>query len=291
MLWEGHFEKKNIVIERALINGKSTYSFFTYKDLMKLKKRMGDQKFSTQMMNEPVVASDKLFLPPYPLYETLPESRKYYISVDPAFTTKRHSDEAGIAIGCVDKTNPSKVFFVEAYGVKMTPDKLADHIVEKIVTYRPKRVGVETGLQVTLLYLIDLKINEWEGIHGEYIHPEFVPIPTGKTPKPEKLNRTIGAMVKDNRALFPGEMLNGTLVPRKDMQKLFRQMDFYNPNSDKNEDDVLDATGMMIQTIEHFAPAHWFRYDKGEVSYAMTLESLMGAEPNKKDSWGWQFSV
>lgn len=293
ILAEGYFEKENIIIEKALIGNKPFYAFYTYKDLMKLKKRMGSQKFANQMMNDIVPTEGRIFVPPYPLYrpEDFPEEVKYYISLDPAATVRAHSDQSGVCVGAVDLKNPSRVHFVEAEGVKLAPAALADYLLEKIIKYRPRKVGIELGLQQALQPLIDIKIKEWEGENKEYIRPAFVPIPTGKTHKSDKLNRTIGAMIKDNRALFPGEYINGDLVPKKSFLPMFRQFDFYNPATDKNSDDIIDSAAIMIQTIEHFAPAHWYRGKDLDVqANGYTMESLMKLGREKENAWGWQFA-
>lgn len=294
ILAEEHFDKDNIIIEKALRGNKPFYSLYTYKDLMKLKKKMGAQKFSTQMMNDAVPKEGRIFVPPYPLYkpEDFPKSVKYYISLDPAATTKKHSDESGICVGAVDLKNPSRVHFVEAEGVKLPPNELANLLLKKIIEYRPVKVGIELGLQQALQPLIDIKIKEWEGDNGEYIRPHFVPIPTGKTRKADKLNRTIGAMIRDNRALFPGEYNKShELVPSKGFNRMFRQFDLYNPISDKNDDDIIDAGAIMIQTIEHFAPAHWFK-GRGleEEANGYTMEALLKMNKKNKKQWGWQFA-
>lgn len=292
ILAEGYFEAENIIIEKALHDNKPFYAFYTYIDLMKLKKRMGDQKFSTQMMNDAVPKEGRIFVPPYPLYrpEDFPKSVKYYISVDPAATTRKHSDESGICVGAVDLKNPSRVHFVEGDGVKLPPNELADLIVKKVVEYRPRRVGIELGLQQALQPLIDIKIKEWEGENEEYIRPDFVPIPTGKTAKADKLNRTIGAMIRDNRALFPGEYRNGELRPKRSFDRMFKQFDLFNPVTDKNEDDIIDSAAIMIQTIEHFAPAHWFRgKDLDAVADGYTVEDLLKMGKKKDHKWGYQF--
>lgn len=291
ILAEGYFEKENIVIEKALHGTKPFYAFYTYKDLMRLKKRMGNQKFATQMMNDAVPKEDRIFVPPYPLYrpEDFPKEVKYYISVDPAATTRKHSDQSGICVGGVDIKNPSRVFFVEGEGVKLPPNELANLILQKIIKYRPKKVGIELGLQQALQPLIDIKIKEWEGDNKEYIRPAFVPIPTGKSHKADKLNRTIGAMIRDNRALFPGEYIGGDLQVKKSFIPMFRQFDFYNPATDKNEDDIIDSAAIMIQTIEHFAPAHWFKgHGIEEIDNNMTMDNLMKMNKPKQDGWGWQ---
>lgn len=291
---EGYFEEKNIVVEKCMRGNKPIYSFFTYKDLMKLRKRMGPQKFEAQMNNNPVPKEDKIFVPPYPLYrpEWFPKKPKYYLTVDPAATARKYSNESGVVISAVDSEAPNKIFYVEAEGVKMLPNELADHIVSKIHKYRPKKVGIELGLQQALQPLIDIKLRELEKRCGEWIHPVFDPIPTGKQNKAEKLNRTIGALIHDRRALFKGAYnAKGELVADKGMVRLFRQMDFYNPASDKNEDDIVDAASMAPQTIEHFAPSHWFKGGAQEYNPGYSVEELinLGKKKNEK-RWGWQYA-
>jgi hypothetical protein len=84
--------------------------------------------------------------------------------------------------------------------------------------------------------------------------PEFWEIKTGggagAPNKADKINRTIGALVRDQRAWF---------LPS--MTTLFKQMTFYNPNAQKNDDDILDSAGMMVQTVPYFSPGHWMNGD------------------------------
>jgi len=260
------------------------------RDLARLKRRMGSQKFSSQMRNKPVAEEGRIFSAPYPIYDiaVVPAMKKFYMTVDPAATTNRESNQTGISIAFVDMKDPSRAYFKECYGVKLKPAALADEIVKKIILYRPFKVGIELGLQQALQVLLDIKIREWEGENGEYVRPHFVPISTGKTSKALKLERTIGAMVKDRRALFPGRRNSeGDLEPIPEMRPLFLQMDMYNPMSDKNDDDIVDSAGMMFQTIEHFAPAHWYNVKNSQDAHGLdmvTIHELYGSRNNK--GWG-----
>ena len=295
----GFFDAANIIIKKAIneINGKLLYSFFTKKYLQKIKRRIGDYKFSCQYQNTPVPQGDRIFIPPYPVYpvEHFPKNPKYYISVDPAPTTRAHSNQTGICVAAVDKDAPNKAFVVEAIGVKLLPNELADLIVSKTIQYRPTRLGIEFGLQQALLPLLNIKMREWEGDNGgDYLTRAILPIPTGKASKADKFNRTIGAFMRDKRLLLPGKIgKKGELLPADSMKALITQMDFYNPHTDKNDDDIIDAGAIMIQTIEHFAPAHWFNSENqlDKDPYTFTVQELMDMGKKKdRNKWGWNLA-
>lgn len=248
ILSENMFYKKNIAIIPAERDGKITYKYYTRKFLNKMKKTMGDHLYSCQFLNKPIASADRIFIPPYPIYTDLPEKIKNYITVDPAVSINKTSCQTCICVAAVDIDKPNKLYFREAFGVKLTPDKLAELIVNKIFQYRPKRVGIEFGLQEGLRYLIDIKLKEEEDKRKEsgYTRPVFIPIPLGREKKSDKIDKTIGAFVRDHRALF---------LPT--MTDIFKQMSNYSVNSDKNDCDIIDAAGMMIQTVEHFSLGHY----------------------------------
>lgn len=278
---EGFFEK--ITIMPAIVNNKPLYSFFTMKDLERLRKRMGEYAFSTQFMNNVVPKGRRIFLPPYPTWETMPSERTYYIAVDPAPTVKAYSDETAIVVAFTESDRPNRVYFQEVNGYKEKPDEVAKILVQKIEMYRPKRVGIELGLQAALQSLIDLLIHEREKQIRDYLRPKFVEISVGNTPKADKFNRGIAAFMRQGRAFFRG-----------DMKRLFRQFDTYNPYSKDNMDDLIDGCNMILQTIEHFAQAHWLntRNDSPNM-YGMTMEEIFAYNKTKrlqeKGNWGWKF--
>ena len=56
-----------------------------------------------------------------------------------------------------------------------------------------------------------------------------------------------------------------------------------------NEDDIIYLAAIMIQTIEHFAPAHWFKgHGIEEIDNNMTMDNLIKMNRPQKDGWGWQ---
>jgi hypothetical protein len=279
---EGFFDK--VTVMPAIIGNKPIYSFFTMKDLERLRKRMGEYAFSTQFMNNVVPKGRRIFIPPYPCWETMPASnRTYYISVDPAPSRTSYSNETAIAVAFTETDTPNRVFYQEVVGYREKPDEVARILVDKIDMYRPRRVGIELGLQLALQSLIDLNIRERERQIKDYIRPKFVEISVGNTPKPDKFNRTIAAFMRQGRAFF-----------RADMKRLFRQFDSFNPFSKDNNDDLIDSCSMIIQTIEHFAQSHWLNVnDETPNMYGMTMEEIFEYNKTKrlkeKAQWGWKF--
>ncbi|MFH2075827.1 MAG: hypothetical protein ABIJ57_10870 [Pseudomonadota bacterium] len=276
---EGYFGK-HVTVKKALVGNKPYYAYYTKKALDKLRRRMGERVFSTQFMNEPVPPQDRLFTLPAPVWTELPDDPVYYMTVDPSLG-KKYGDSAGICVACISDKRHDRVYFTEAYKVKMKSDKLAEHIVDKIYQHRPRRVGIEYGLQEGLRFLIDRVLTEKAEKARERFRPMFVPISTGRTPKPVKIDRTIGSFYRQGRALFKPEMTD-----------LFQQMAFFNPHSDANDDDILDAAGMMIQTIEYFAQAQWFTEE--EVPFVWvpkwpTRDEIF-KKPEETIAWDYKFA-
>ena len=280
IMQEGYFKPENIVTRKAIENGKPIYKYFTLEHLGKLRKRMGDYVFSCQYLNEVVAMQDRIFVPPYPEWVKLPAKKIYYITVDPA-TGKRYSNKTGVCVACVDKEKPAGAYFVEAYQINEPTDVVAQEVVNKIVTYQPERVGIELGLQQGLKPLIDLKLQQYENLNKTAVlRPMFIEIPTNvaRMSKAQKIARTLGAMVRDGRVFFKGSM-----------KQLYYQMDMLNPNSDANEDDIVDAAAMMMMIIPFFSYAQWW---KSEMNYdeGYTLENLLKKQKKPNNSWGGKFA-
>ena len=284
------FGDNNIIIHSAIENNKPIYAMYTKQDLANLKKKMGDAVYSAQMLNHPVAESDKIFIAPYPLYDVLktPKKRTYYMAVDPAATTSASADKTGITIGYQVDEDKSKIYVEESYGVKIKPEKLCDEMVRQMAIFRPKNVGIELGLQQAIMPLLSIKMDEWEIDHpGEYIRPRFTEIKTGNTPKPVKLERILGAAIRDNRILFPGVWHGDIFREAKTMDSLFLQMEMYNPNSDANEDDIVDSVNMLIQTVEGFAAAHWGNVNRDNPQGGLNRDFILKNYGQDKKRTGW----
>lgn len=233
------------------------YPYFTKEWLQEQERAMGGKGsylFSCQYMLDTRPKGHRMFILPVPYWsaESFPDDAKYYITIDPSTGRSERHDKTGIAVGAVSRSAPTAVFFVEADSHQLKPDELASALVDLIVKYQPVRVGIEYGLQFALEPLIYAKMSEAHKEGARFRIPEFKEFKTGggdgaNMKKADKIDRTIGAMVRDGRAFF-----------RPTMTRCFNQMASFNPNVQKNEDDILDACGMMIQTIEHFHQAYWF---------------------------------
>jgi hypothetical protein len=177
----------------------------------------------------------------------------------------------------VNDGQPGRAYFEEAYEIRGLPDVVAAEVVKKHIQYDFDRVGIEFGLQMALKPLIEVKFQEYEKENRINVHrPTWVDIPTkiGNMSKPQKIARTLGAMVRDGRIYF-----------RPHLHKLFHQMDFLNPNSDSNEDDIVDAGSMMILTIPSFSASRWWMSDM-KVDHGFTIESYMKKVNTKKTMYG-----
>ena len=281
-------ENAKIIDGRKFECDKLLYGYFTKKALQQKLNKMGAYAFSCNYLLDVRPGSHRIFIPPYPRYEKLPANVINYMSIDPASTTNEWSDNTGIAIACVDADRKDAAYFREAEGVKLKPDELAEYIVEKVATYRPRKIGIETNLAESLTYLIRAKMTDWEKEHpGDFLPKNFVPIRHQNITKPDRLNRTIGAMIRDQRALFPESWA--------DNHPLFVQMDMFNPNTDgklnsRSDDDIIDACGMMIQTVEHFSQAHWFGVDNTPLPMTWeNLDQIYRSVPERK--WDQRLAV
>lgn len=239
------------------------YKWFTRKFLKQQKKEMR-HLYWPQLHLDTRPREDRLFIPPYPQWHTLPEEVEYYIAVDPA--TGLGQDKSGIAVGAVDAVNTTKLLLVEAEAYDVRSEELADIILQKIVQYNPNRCGIELGLQAALLSLIRLKAQEMYKSVGMFPMPEFFEIKTGggeRQKKWQKIDNTFGAMLRDKRVeLTPG------------MEKLRFQMEAFDKNKQKNDDDILDAVSMLVKTVPYFSYGYFQREDGEPEARSLTWKML-----------------
>lgn len=257
---EGFFDKI-LKIPGVHEDGTIVYPFFTRQFLDQQLSRLhgNEYLFSCQYYLNTMPRSHRMFALPVPHWspEMFPKRPKYYIAADPSTGRSERHDSTGIAVGAVDASAPKEVFFVEAEGYQWKPEQFAEELVKRIVQYCPERVGIEYGQQYGLEALIEYKMREARAAGKRFPNPVFVEISTGGgkgLDKAEKINRALGAMVRERRAYFTSEM-----------RHLFAQMGSFNPNVDKNDDDILDACSMLIQTVPYFHQAHWFGVEERAV--------------------------
>ena len=93
--------------------------------------------------------------------------------------------------------------------------------------------------------------------------------------------------MRDERILFPGVWHGDLFRSSSQFDKAFTQMRMYNPNSDANEDDVIDSLSMLIQSVEMFAVGHWENVARDRVNGGFTREFILKnfGPDNEKRSW------
>lgn len=193
-------------VRGAIEDGRPNYSFFTMDILTKLKTRMGRYKFSCQYINDPLPEEDKIFPAPQPFDMHLPaDEYMAFGTLDPAATTEVYSDESGIAVGLVNKAG--QLYVPEGKGYKLKSNEIADLLLAKIIRYKPKKVGIELGLQTALKYILDLKISEHEQKTEKKLGIEIVRIQIPRTlSKADRVNNSMGSFVREKLA-FPNDDL------------------------------------------------------------------------------------
>jgi predicted phage terminase large subunit-like protein len=159
------------------------------------------------------------------------------MTVDPAATAERYSDDTGVIIGAVN--SEGFLYVVEAKKIHLKPDKMVDELIRLIVQYRPKTVGIELGLQAGIQYLLDIKKREYEEITGKPLRfkLEQIDVPRSMS-KEDKINRVLGGVVRTGRVFI-----------NQSLADLLLQMEFF-PKGE--HDDLVDALTMMVQIITEF---------------------------------------
>ncbi len=231
------------------VGGHIIYPFYTKEWLARQKERMGTYLYSCQYPLDTRPKEHQMFDLPVPYWtkDSFPKDPVFYVAVDPS--TGRSIDKTGFAVAAVSRAAPTAIFFVRAESLMLKSDEIVKHLVDLITEYCPDRYGIEYGLQYHLEALINPAIQEAQKKFG-FRRPIPVDIKTGggrgALDKATKIDRTLGAMTRAMRAFF---------MPN--MKKLFAQMGTFNPNVDKNEDDILDACSMVIQTVPQFHQSYW----------------------------------
>lgn len=266
---------RHVFTRAAIENGNIIYkSWMTQKALDRMRKRMGEYKFSCQMLNNPMPMDERIFVAPFPQYSELQEGEySYYMTVDPAATTNKWSDESAIAVGALNERDA--LFIVECTGYKVPGNKLAEILIQKVLQYKPVRVGIEFGLQEHLRHIIELKVNEYERVHPGVelaaLH-NIMPVKISRThSKAQRIRSSFGAFVAERKCL-----INIACT------KLMRQMEFFTGQG-KEHDDLVDAASMLFSVIDRFAQHYWVepQFRKG-----MTLDYFF---PKKKAGWESRF--
>lgn len=232
---------KHIIRRAAIENGKAIYpSLFPLDELARRKKRMGNYIFSCQMMCDPLPKEDLMFPPPHPVYRELPGDKlDFYVAVDPAATTKVYSDFTAFAVAAVDSIG--RVWVEEAFQVKKAGEDIARLILQLNERYKPKMIGIESGLQQHLVSVIQLIHRNWELSQGRSIFLPIEAMTVSTKDKFDRINMTVGSWIRTDR-----------LKIKENLTDLMGQMEKINRNY-TGHDDMVDALSLIFSLVPTFA--------------------------------------
>ena len=207
-------------------------AYWSKKDLEEKKLVLGSAKFATEYMNEPVADEEAVFKPEWIRYytnaELPPRSRlEVAMGIDPA-TGKTHGDYSAYVVVGKDKES-GKIYVLEAYGKKISPERFADAIIQAYKVWEPKAILFEEIAFQEIYKDLVLKKASKEGIH--------LPIRgvKHKLSKAERIFR-LAPLVENELLLF------------KENQKLLIDQLLMFPKGD--HDDLPDALEMAIRALE-----------------------------------------
>jgi hypothetical protein len=242
---------KNVYIRKAIEKGKVIYdTWFSKKDLEKIRKRQGEYIFNCQYMLNPMPDSTKIIPGPYPIYNVTPQGEKtFYIAVDPAGTAKQHSDDSGFAVGFVDSED--RLWIEECFGAKLTHDPKADRsfsdvLIQKVIQYGPKRVGIEYGVMETIKYIVEAKVAKWEAHNNDkkalapLRNMTAIPIPNNQS-KAQRVSLGLGSFIREGRAYIHSRCTG-----------LISQLERFTGKAG-DADDMIDAANMLLFLHDRFA--------------------------------------
>jgi len=274
---EGHIPKDRVFVRSARENGKILYpTMFNNAKLDKLKKTLGNYKYSCLYMSDPTPREDQIFPGPQPTCATLPRDKyDYYILMDPALVTSGKNDKTGVAVAAVNRRDV--VYFVEAYSFRKDGPGKADWLIQKCMQYQPKKVGIEYGLQKNLDYIIQTRKSEYENRNRVRVpmRIDSIKVDNSKS-KGDRIYTTLGSFVRRGQVQ----------ILEAQCRELILQMDTFTGKGNE-EDDVVDAASMLFPLVKHFG------YAMSKVQEMRgddwTIEEIINRHKKKKGDWRRNF--
>ena len=223
------------------VGKKFSSRWWTEKKFKHVTRGMLPYDIKSQYFLDPMPIEDMAFPPPQPTYKDLPDDEyTWYIAVDPAATTEKYSDDTAIIVAAV---NPKgDVFITREYHGRWAGNETAKKIIGLAAAIKPRKVGIEFGLQEHLRYIVDAEKSNWEEVNKRtlpiYIEPIRI---SNKQNKFDRVNWTLGAFVKEGKVHIHESCVD-----------LMMQMDRFNKNY-RGKDDLVDAASMIFQLVDIFS--------------------------------------
>jgi hypothetical protein len=263
--------------------GQPIYSFYTNR-MLELKKTKlhimygSNYMFSCQYECNPEPTDMRVFPKPHPKVSKIPSEVTNFIAVDPAYTTKDHSDFTAIVLGAREK-NTNRLFIRQAEAHKVTLDKIARVLLDMWLEHQVQRIGIEGMFHEQFAYIWEQVKAQWQIEKGVRFGGEIIVITPKRTlSKADRINFTMGAFCR-NRQFFVHE----------DCRALLAEMDHFPSN--QSGDDLVDAASMLIQ-ISGLAMVESSAYESSAESRTLnkvwTWESLVKGENDRDAKYDWE---
>jgi hypothetical protein len=167
-------------------------------------------------------------------WDVLPDGLSVDGAIDPASSEASGADDNVVL--CAGFTGPDVYVLEYSADTGEMPDATTVHFFEQVFRWRPLKFTVESiSFQRTLAWYIEREMKT---------RRVFVVI-----------NRLQDRRRKNDRIIqaLAGLLANGHLYVKPGMEKLIQQLDDFNPLTDKNRDDVIDALSMVIMGRHPFS--------------------------------------
>jgi len=272
---EGIFDK--VVVRPIKENNEFIYKWWTPKVFKDATRGMTEYDKSCQYFLNPMPIEDQAFPPPQPTYTELPDGDlTWYMAVDPAATTREYSDETAIVVAAV--TGDGEVYITNSFHGKWPGNETAKKIIELVWQFKPRKVGIEYGLQEHLKYIIDSEKSKWESVTKKQLPLFIEPVRISRTQsKFDRVNWTLGSFVREGKVKIHESNLD-----------LMNQMDRFTKNY-RGDDDLVDAASMIFQLVEIFSYKHYtkvpFEYVAKDYFIFAEQFGVPGDPKPKEKSW------
>lgn len=226
---ENHADEFLVMMRGAYYDDGSLFfpTVLTEDYLQEQKRAMGSHLFHTQYMNQVVDYDNATFKQEWiNYYKNAPRNLNVYITLDPAISADRDSDNTAIIVAGIDCSN--NIFVLEDLCLRETLADIIDVLFKMAIQYKPACVGIETvGFQQTIKHQVSAEMNK---------RNVWFPIKeTTRTNRVSKVRKIMGL-----QPLFE----NGKIYLKQEHINLIDQILRF-PKT--KHDDQIDALAMMLE--------------------------------------------
>lgn len=224
------------------------------KELDELKAQMGNDEFSTQYLQEPMVSESGYFeKEKFKIVHSYEVGEVYsYIFVDNAISTKTSADNRAISVVQVESVKNANRYIISdcLYGL-WEEEQTAKNIIELGLQYPKARIYIESdGGGITLARILDqeiIKANTDLKLKGkpQFTNPIEVYTPSRKVSKVDKI-KAIKPFYNTGHLCF--------LANARGLGQIQRELFSFNPEKPFRKDDCIDTIASAIMHESVVAP-------------------------------------